>query len=48
MGATADVDVAPAPIVPAINPLTAKALDLTFSVLRSASPIHLECGDLTN
>jgi light-regulated signal transduction histidine kinase (bacteriophytochrome)/CheY-like chemotaxis protein len=38
----ADVDSAPVPIVPEIGPLTGKPLDLTNSVLRSASPIHLE------
>jgi light-regulated signal transduction histidine kinase (bacteriophytochrome)/CheY-like chemotaxis protein len=38
----ADVDSVPVPIVPEIGPLTGKALDLTNSVLRSASPIHLE------
>jgi len=37
-----DVDATPAPIIPAMNPLTGKALDLTYSDLRSASPIHLE------
>ena len=40
--AIADVDAPPAPILPTMNPLTEKALDLTHSVLRSASPIHLE------
>jgi light-regulated signal transduction histidine kinase (bacteriophytochrome)/CheY-like chemotaxis protein len=38
----ADVASAPVPIVPAIGPLTGKALDLTNSALRSASPVHLE------
>ncbi len=37
-----DVRYTPAPVTPALNPLTGKALDLTFSVLRSVSPIHLE------
>jgi light-regulated signal transduction histidine kinase (bacteriophytochrome) len=36
--AIADVDAPPAPILPTMNPLTEKALDLTHSVLRSASP----------
>jgi light-regulated signal transduction histidine kinase (bacteriophytochrome)/CheY-like chemotaxis protein len=40
--AIGDVDAPPAPILPTMNPLTEKALDLTHSVLRSASPIHLE------
>ena len=40
----ADVASAPVPIIPEIDlgPLTGKPLDLTNSVLRSASPIHLE------
>jgi light-regulated signal transduction histidine kinase (bacteriophytochrome)/DNA-binding response OmpR family regulator len=42
MRAIVDADASPAPIVPAMNPLTGKALDLTYSALRSASPIHLE------
>jgi len=40
--AIADVDSIPAPLVPEIGPFSAKPLDLTRSVLRSASPIHLE------
>ena len=40
--AIGDVDATPAPFLPTVNPLTEKALDLTHSVLRSASPIHLE------
>ena len=40
--AIGDVDARPVPILPTMNPLTEKALDLTHSVLRSASPIHLE------
>jgi light-regulated signal transduction histidine kinase (bacteriophytochrome) len=38
----ADVDSQPAALIPAENPLTGKPLDLTFSVLRSVSPVHLE------
>jgi light-regulated signal transduction histidine kinase (bacteriophytochrome)/CheY-like chemotaxis protein len=38
----AAVDSATVPIIPEIEPLTGKALDLTNSLLRSASPIHLE------
>ena len=38
----ADVDSVPVPIVPEIGSLTGKTLDLTNSVLRSASPVHLE------
>jgi len=37
-----DIDYAPLPIVPADNPLTGRPLDLTFSALRSVSPVHLE------
>jgi len=40
--AIVDVDAGPAPIIPEIGPLTGRALDLTHSLLRSASPIHLE------
>lgn len=32
----------PAPLVPQENPVTGRPLDLSFSVLRSVSPIHLE------
>ncbi len=37
-----DARYTPAPITPAINPVTGSPLDLTFSVLRSVSPVHLE------
>ncbi len=37
-----DRDYVPSPIVPVINPLTDQPLDLSHSVLRSVSPIHLE------
>ncbi len=37
-----DVDYAPAPLIPALNPLTGRPLDLTFSTLRSVSPLHIE------
>ncbi len=37
-----DARYTPQPIEPALNPLTGKPLDLTFSALRSVSPIHLE------
>jgi light-regulated signal transduction histidine kinase (bacteriophytochrome)/CheY-like chemotaxis protein/HPt (histidine-containing phosphotransfer) domain-containing protein len=40
--AIVDVDATPAPIIPGMSPLTGKALDLTYSALRSASLIHLE------
>jgi two-component system, chemotaxis family, sensor kinase Cph1 len=37
-----DAHYIPAPISPALNPLTGKPLDLTQSTLRSVSPVHLE------
>ncbi|VXD22556.1 putative Diguanylate cyclase [Planktothrix serta PCC 8927] len=37
-----DIDHEPVDIIPAINPVTQKPLDLSFSVLRSVSPCHLE------
>ena len=37
-----DTRYTPAPITPAMNPITGRPLDLTFSVLRSVSPVHLE------
>ena len=37
-----DVGYSPLPILPVDNPLTGKPLDLTFSALRSVSPVHLE------
>jgi len=40
--AIADVASEPQPIVPEIAPSTGRSLDLTRSLLRSASPIHLE------
>jgi diguanylate cyclase (GGDEF)-like protein len=42
MRAIADVAATPVPIIPETGPLTGRALDLTHSALRSASPIHLE------
>ncbi len=32
----------PLPLTPELNPLTGKPLDLSFSVLRSVSPVHVE------
>jgi light-regulated signal transduction histidine kinase (bacteriophytochrome) len=32
----------PVPIVPAVSPVTGRPLDLTYSSLRSVSPVHLE------
>jgi light-regulated signal transduction histidine kinase (bacteriophytochrome)/DNA-binding response OmpR family regulator len=40
--AIADATSRPSLIIPEIDPLTSKPLDLTCSVLRSAAPIHLE------
>ncbi|MBD2297536.1 ATP-binding protein [Nostoc sp. FACHB-190] len=37
-----DVNYQPAPLIPHNNPLTNQPLDLSLSVLRSVSPIHLE------
>ncbi len=37
-----DAGYTPAPITPAMNPVTGRPLDLAFSVLRSVSPVHLE------
>jgi light-regulated signal transduction histidine kinase (bacteriophytochrome) len=37
-----DADYTPVPLVPAVNPLTSRPTDLTFSVLRSVSPVHLK------
>jgi chemotaxis family two-component system sensor kinase Cph1 len=37
-----DARYTPAPITPAVNPVTGRPLDLTHSALRSVSPIHLE------
>jgi light-regulated signal transduction histidine kinase (bacteriophytochrome) len=38
----ASVDAVQSPITPQINPLTGNRLDLTYSVLRSMSPVHIE------
>jgi len=37
-----DTESSPAPLLPGLNPLTGQPLDLSFSVLRAMSPIHLE------
>ncbi|RYD35719.1 MAG: GAF domain-containing protein [Verrucomicrobiaceae bacterium] len=37
-----EVHYTPAPLLPPGNPVTGRPLDLSFSVLRSVSPIHLE------
>lgn len=38
----ADRDAPPEPVLPAANPLTGQPLDMSFSVLRAMSPIHIE------
>ena len=38
----ADVDAPPVPILPAMNPFSQQPLNMTYSVLRSLSPIHME------
>ncbi|MBK4731489.1 GAF domain-containing protein [Oxynema sp. CENA135] len=37
-----DIRYQPSPIVPELNPFTDRPLDLSFSVLRSVSPIHIQ------
>ncbi|RBY95031.1 histidine kinase [Blastococcus sp. TBT05-19] len=37
-----DIDYTPVPIRPVDHPVTARPLDLTYSTLRSVSPIHVE------
>lgn len=37
-----DIGYQPVPITPAINPLTGRPIDLSFALLRSVSPVHLE------
>lgn len=37
-----DVDYTPAPLIPALDPVTGGPLDLTHATLRSVSPIHIE------
>jgi chemotaxis family two-component system sensor kinase Cph1 len=38
----ADADYTPSRLLPALNPLTGKANDLSFCALRSVSPVHLQ------
>lgn len=38
----ADVNDPPAPLVPEANPTTGRPLDLSFAVLRSVSPVHIQ------
>ena len=37
-----DIDYAPSPLLPAVNPVSGQPLDLSGSLLRSVSPVHLE------
>ncbi|WP_397568112.1 ATP-binding protein [Schlesneria sp. T3-172] len=37
-----DANYRPVPITPALNPITGRTLDLSFSALRSVSPVHVE------
>ncbi|MBA3992203.1 MAG: hypothetical protein C0469_01660 [Cyanobacteria bacterium DS2.3.42] len=37
-----DVDAKPSPILPVLNPLKGEPLDLSDSILRSMSPVHIE------
>jgi light-regulated signal transduction histidine kinase (bacteriophytochrome) len=37
-----DVDYTPVPVVPTVEPLSGRPLDLTYATLRSVSPIHCE------
>lgn len=37
-----DIDYLPAPLVPVLNPSSGRPPDMTYAVLRSVSPIHLE------
>ena len=37
-----DVEAQPSPIIPAHNPITSEPLDLSASVLRAMSPVHIE------
>lgn len=38
----ADVEAEPSPLVPELNPLTGRPLDLSLAVLRSVSPVHIQ------
>jgi light-regulated signal transduction histidine kinase (bacteriophytochrome) len=37
-----DIDAIPVAVLPSLNPVTKKPLDMTYSALRSLSPIHIE------
>jgi diguanylate cyclase (GGDEF)-like protein/PAS domain S-box-containing protein len=38
----ADIDAVPVPVLPALNPSTRHPLDMSYSALRSLSPVHIE------
>ncbi|WFP51852.1 EAL domain-containing protein [Methylomonas sp. EFPC3] len=38
----ADIEADPVPLLPALNPLAAEPLDMTYSALRCLSPIHIQ------
>ena len=38
----ADINAEPVPILPVLNPVSGQALDMTYSALRSFSPVHIE------
>ncbi len=38
----ADVNYQPAQVIPTVNPVTGRSLDMSYAVLRSVSPIHIE------
>lgn len=38
----ADVKYQPSQVIPTVNPLTGRSLDMSYAVLRSVSPIHIE------
>ncbi|MBN8491217.1 MAG: response regulator [Burkholderiales bacterium] len=40
--AIADTEAVPSPVLPALNPQTGQPLDMSFSAVRSVSPVHLE------
>ncbi len=39
---TADVNAAPVPLLPPLNPITGRPVDMSFCALRATSPVHLE------
>ena len=38
----ADTEAKPVPVLPALSPVTQQPLDMTYSVIRSLSPVHVE------